>query len=141
MTLNFERYYPHGLAIIAGSLWWYFSPRFPSDEKEFLAAALSFAAVLAGFTATAQAILMSLPSDSVMGRLRATGYVNELIAYIGASLHSSILFCLLNILGFFVLDSTQKLSRSYTTIWIVVGVFLILAFLRVTRIMLKIMRK
>lgn len=144
MNLFYEKWHPIALAVLGGIAWWYFSsrggPHLPKDEKEFFAAALSMGAVLTGFVATAQAILMALPSDSVMGRLRTSGYVEELTSYIGAALLSGFLFCVLNLLGFCFLTETVNLKLAFSTIWFATAIYSALAFLRVTGIMSKIMR-
>lgn len=139
MNLKIERYYPNLAASIAAAAWWYFSLKLPADEKEFLAAALSLGAVLTGFIATAQAILMALPNDSVMARLRTSGYVPDLVRYIGSALFGGVLFCTVCLLGFFLLSSDEMVKKIYSTLWIFLGVFTLLAFYRITTIMMKIM--
>ncbi|TFW01524.1 hypothetical protein E4K72_14195 [Oxalobacteraceae bacterium OM1] len=140
MHLFVEKCYPHVAALLAGAAWWHFSPDLPADEKEFLAAALSLGAVLTGFIATAQAILMALPTDSVMGRLRTTGYVNDLILYLSDALQGGMAFSVLNVVGFFLIKPGQHLPTLFAVLWIFFGVFSICAFVRVSKIMLKIMR-
>ncbi|MDN2675908.1 hypothetical protein [Janthinobacterium sp. SUN033] len=140
MSLTVEKYYPFFLSAVAGCLWWYFSLLLPVDEKEFLAAALSLGAVLTGFIATAQAILMALPSDSAMGRIRATGYLPHLTNYIGTALYGGMVFCAVDLAGFFLLDNTKRLPVWFSVVWAIIGIFAALSFFRVTSIMLKIMR-
>jgi hypothetical protein len=144
MGLRFEKSYPLATGLVSAVAWAYFFQRFglhlPNDEKEFFAAALSMGAVLTGFIATAQAILMALPSDSVMGRLRSTGYIEDLVSYISAALLSGFIFCLLNLIGFALVGGEPLTKQIYSSLWICFGVYSGLTFLRVSRVMLKIMR-
>jgi len=140
MGLRLERYWPLIAAAAVGAAWHYFKVPLPADEKEFLAAAISLGAVLTGFVATAQAILMALPSDSVMARIRTSGYLDDLIRYIAHALNGTLLFSLFSLAGFFMLRQGARLPQWYSTTWIVVAVFAGAAFYRVTKILLKIMR-
>jgi hypothetical protein len=144
MGLIFEKYHPLAFSILAAVAWGWLSysvgVNMPRDEKEFLAAALSLGAVLTGFIATAQAILMALPSDSVMGRLRSTGYVNDLVEYIGRALFGGFCFCVISLLGFSILYTSPTFKQVFWGLWIALGVYSGLTFLRVSTIMLRIMR-
>lgn len=140
MNLKIERYYPHFVALASGAGWFWLRWTLPTDEKEFLAAALSLGAVLTGFIATAQAILMALPSDSVMGRLRAGGYIPDLVGYISAALTAGIIFCVLCLVGFYLISVTAEQKRFFSTAWVTIGIFGLLAFHRVTYILMRIMR-
>lgn len=144
MELTIERYHPIVLAILGGIISWYslqyLALSMPRDEKEFLAAALSLGAVLTGFIATAQAILMALPSDSVMGRLRATGYIEDLTKYIGSAFLGALLFCLISLTGFAVLYRDIVVKNVFWAVWVGFGVYSVFSFLRVSRIMLRIMQ-
>lgn len=138
--LFLERLHPYILAIAAGIAWYELALPFPRDEKEFLAAALSFGAIVTGFMATAQAILMALPSDSVMTQLKTSGYIENLIEYIATTIYCSMAFCIVNIAGFFLLEEGARLPLHYSTVWIVLATFAVFTFVRVVSIMLKIMR-
>lgn len=140
MSLNFERFYPYLGAGAAAGIAFYFQVNFPKDDKEFLAASLSFGAVIAGFMATAKAILMALPNDSVIARLKESGYIKELSSYLASSIYGSMIFCILNVVGFFILKINSPVSSIFTSIWILLCTFTVLAFFRVARIMLAIMK-
>jgi hypothetical protein len=144
MGLRVEKIYPLLAALCVGTAWYLLSSRFslslPKEEKEFFAAALSMGAVLTGFIATAQAILMALPSDSVMGRLRSSGYINELVSYLAASIATGFLFCILNLVGFGLLEATPEYKLYFSTLWFFLAAYAGLAFIRVSRIMFRIMR-
>lgn len=136
-SLTVERFYPYVVSFIAGVLWWHFSVTLPLDLKEFLAAAISLGAILTGFIATAQAILASLPTDTVVGRLRASGYIDDLIAYLAAALYGCLVFSIFSVAGFFVIG---RLPRWYGTAWAMMAMFSCLSFHRVSRIFFKILR-
>ncbi|WP_348700327.1 hypothetical protein [Duganella fentianensis] len=141
MTRRIEIAYPFLLAVLAAILWWNFKPVFPPDEKEFLAAGLSIGAILTGFITTAKAILVALPSDSIMGRLRASGYIDDLILYLAQALYSCFIFSIYCLAGFFLLETNkQVLTKVYGVIWIFLGTFSAVAFYRVSNFLFKIIR-
>lgn len=141
MGVLLERFYPICLAALAAVAWWFFSPRFPVDEKEFLSAAISIGAILTGFIATAKAILAALPTDSVMGRLRKSGYIDDLIDYLAAALYGCLAFSLYGLVGFFLLETGKvALSTWYARGWIFLGIYALLAFHRVSRVLMKVIR-
>jgi hypothetical protein len=139
MSLSLERFYPLAVALLIGFVSFKACVPFPGDEKEFIAAALSLGAVLTGFIATAQAILMALPSDSVMGRLRSTGYIDDLIRYIAEALYAGVIYCIVNVAGFYLLKEKPHFE-IYSAVWIGTFIYSILSFIRVARLMMRIMR-
>lgn len=141
MHRNVERTYPFVGAAVSAAMWWHFEPRFPVDEKEFLAAALSLAAILTGFITTAKAILAALPSDSVMRHLRRSGYLEDLLAYLAHAIYGCLLFSLYCLFGFFLLDTIKTpVPRWFAVIWTGLGVFAGLAFFRISRLLFRIIR-
>lgn len=141
MTRRIENYYPFLLACLAALLWWKFSAVFPPDEKEFLASGLSLGAILTGFITTAKAILVALPSDSIMGRLRQSNYIEDLISYLAHALYSCFAFSIYCLLGFFLLEHEKiVLTKYYAVVWIFLGVFSAAAFYRVSNFLFKIIR-
>jgi len=141
MTRRLEILYPILLACLTAGLWWKFKPVFPPDEKEFLAAGLSIGAILTGFITTAKAILVALPSDSIMGRLRASGYIDDLILYLAHALYSCFFFSIYCLAGFFLLEANkQVLTKYYGVIWIFLAVFSAAAFYRVSNFLFRIIR-
>ena len=139
MSLNVERFYPFVVAVIGGAVAWKLSVPFPTSHNEFLAAALSLGAVLTGFVATAQAILMALPSESVMGRLRTSGYIDDLVNYIAEALYTGIAFCTINLVWFYLNPEHEKFVY-YSPVWIAFALYSASTFIRVTRLMMRIMR-
>lgn len=141
MTRRFEIAYPFLFAIVAAILWWKFKPILPPDEKEFLAAGLSIGAILTGFITTAKAILVALPTDSIMGRLRASNYIDDLILYLTHALYSCFIFSIYCLAGFFLLETNkQMLTKIYGLIWIFLATFSAFAFYRVSNFLFKIIR-
>ena len=130
--LWFEKKYPYLIAAIAGILWWQLKPGFPVD-KSIISSTLSVAGIFVGFLATSKAILISMNSP-IMESLKESGYIKELVSYIGQAIWSNLGFCVVNIIGYFVKTD----SLYYGTIWIVICSCSFLCFVRVTTIMLKI---
>lgn len=140
MKLNVERTYPLYIALISSALWFWRRPEFPADTKEFLAAALSLGAILTGFIATAKAILAALPDEAVMGRLRKSGYIQDLIFYLAQALYGCLTFSILCLLGFFLIHKQDPLPTWFTTAWIFLGVFAILSFHRVSSLLFRLLK-
>jgi hypothetical protein len=133
----FERWYPHAFSVISGMGVCLIPIKLPADEKEFLTAAISIGAILMGFIATAMAILAALPSDSVMGRLRSSGYIDDLVTYLGESLYGCLFFCVYSLIGFFWIG---KMLWWYPVIWYALGIFSTLTIHRVFGILLKVLK-
>lgn len=142
MKLAIERNFPAALALAATFTWWYCGPTFPKEVKEFLAAALGLGAILTGFVATAKAILVALPSDRLMGSLRRSGYINDLVLYLAQALYGCLLFSIFCLVGFFLIatDARDSLPKWYEITWIGLGVFATAAFYRVSRLLFVLLK-
>ncbi len=136
MRLWQERHYPLALALVAGVLWQLFDVRFPTSTETLLASALTLGSILAGFLATAKTILISLAGSSTMASLRRTGFLNYVIEYVASGIWSAFGFSVLSLSGFFFSPPPDW----YATVWIVGGVYAGATFVRVTRILLKVLR-
>ncbi len=137
MSLKTERWYPFVISGAAGIAWWHFKLPLPEAIKEFLSAAISVGAILTGFIATAQAILAALPTDTVVGRLRASGYIDDLITYLAGALYGCLCFSVYSMAGFFW---NEHLPYWYGPVWIALAGFSAMCFHRVSRIFFKILR-
>lgn len=139
MSLRIEKSYPVIGAAITAAAWCLVSPKLPEDEKEFLAAAISLGAVLTGFIATAKTILMALPSEGVAQALRSGVYWKRLIKYLAEALSGCLLFSVFSLFGFFLLTKDEiTLPWWYGLAWSSLGVYALLAFYRVSRILFTI---
>ncbi|QOK96351.1 hypothetical protein HF909_07830 [Ralstonia pseudosolanacearum] len=136
MSLKLERWYPFVIACVAGIVWWILKLPLPKSIKEFLSAAISLGAILTGFIATSQAILAALPTDAVMVRLRASGYIGDLIFYVATALYGCLIFSVYSIAGFFWDDN---LPFWYGAIWISLAAFSVSCFYRLSKIFFKIL--
>jgi len=139
-SLFVERYYPYAAALLGAGAWYCLGRPFPEDASSFLTAALGFAGTLAGFLATAQAILMALPSESVMGQLKSSGYIDDLVRYLREAFYGLMGFAILNLCGFFI-ERGNMLPMWFRLAWIGLAILSVLVFHRLTRIILHIMRR
>ena len=133
-SLYLERLSPYLLAAAGALLWWKFQLVLPSGDG-ILSSSLTLGAILTGFLATSKAILMSLDSP-IMQRIRETTYINDLTSYLSQAIWLSFSFCIVSIIGFFVPTN----SMWYGLAWISFGLASAAAFIRVTNIMLKIIK-
>lgn len=134
MKLFFEKVYPYLLGLIASAIWFRLEGTFPTGDS-LLSATLTVSGIFVGFLATSKAILISM-SSPIIDELKRSGYIEELVSYIGQAIWVNLLFCSLNVTGYFV--STQ--AGWYSLSWIGVSVCALTAFIRVTHIMLKIFK-
>lgn len=134
MQLFLERWFPYIVAASGALLWWRLDITLPNKEG-LLGSSLTIGAILTGFLATAKAILLALDSP-VMRRIRNTSYLADLVSYLGQAIWLSLLFCCIALLGYFI----DICSVMYGLLWITAGSAMICAFIRVTNIMLKILR-
>ena len=78
---------------------------------------------------------MTLDSP-IMHRLRETEYIDSIVSYLCQAIWLSFSFCILTLLGFFIDNNLMIFGIA----WIGVGMTSAGAFIRVTNIMLKIIR-
>jgi hypothetical protein len=138
-----EKLYPLTIAALVSYLTWYLNIPFPVHPKEFLAASLGFGAILTGFITTAKAILVSMPSDSLMGSLRKSGYVDDLILYLKHALYGCLLFSGVCLVGFFILTYDEKeytWPMWYKIIWVASALFAGLSFQRVSKFLFSVIK-
>ncbi len=134
-------HYPALAAVCAAALWCYGHAKFPPDEKEFLGAAISIGSILTGFIATAKAILAALPSDSVMDRLRKSGYINDLVRYLSGALYGCLAFSVFSMMGFFFMEPDKHvLNGPYAGAWVALAVYALASFYRVSSLLMKIIQ-
>lgn len=134
MKLIFEKLYPYLFGAIAAAIWWQANGAFPKGES-LLSATLTVSGIFVGFLATSKAILMSM-SSPIINDLKQSGYINELVSYIGEAIWVNLIFCTICVLGYFVYTD----SIWYSLLWIGVSVCSLATFVRVTHIMLKIFK-
>ena len=132
--LWFEKLYPYLHGVIYAALWASLPLEFP-DNDALSASMLSVSGIFVGFLATSKAILISTSSEVIID-LKKSGYIDEVVSYIGQAIWINLAFCLINVVGFFI-DRTDLI---YSTVWILFGVMSLSAFIRVTDVMLKIFR-
>lgn len=134
MSLLAEKYAPYVLGIIAAWIWTVAGVSMPKSDA-VLGSALTIASILTGFLSTAKAILMSLDTP-IMGRLRSQKYYDDLVSYMSEAIWMSFGFALTCLIGYFCMGAS-----IYGQLWIAIGVASSATFMRVTNIMLKILRR
>lgn len=134
MKLLFERFFPYLFGIIAGILWVQTKSTFPESDA-ILSSTLSVSSIFVGFLATSKAILISMNSQ-IITDLRNSGYIKELVNYIGHAIWLNLIFCTVNVVGYFV----NQASQWFGICWIILAVMSLMAFVRVTHIMLQIFK-
>lgn len=132
--LYFEKSYPYLIGVLASTLWLIFSPLFPKDNS-ILSATLTVSGIFVGFLATSKAILMTMKSP-ILGQIKESGYIHELVSYIGQAIWSNLLFCTWNVIGYFA-DTSET---WFSAIWVGIATCSLASFVRVTNIMLKIFK-
>lgn len=134
MKLLFEKAYPYLFGILASVIWLQLKGAFPKGDS-LLSSTLTVSGIFVGFLATSKAILMSM-SSPIIEDLKRSGYIEELVSYIGQAIWVNLLFCSLSVVGYF----TATDQRWYSSMWIGIATASMATFIRVTHIMLKIFR-
>lgn len=138
-TLTFERWYPLAAGVLAFVVALYWDFTLPLQRAtDLLSATISVGAILAGFIGTAKSILMTLPPQGLIAKLRASRYLEDLAHYLAEALGSSLLFCVISVIGFF--DIALRWPVWFGAIWLATAVYGGLAFWRTGRIMLALLR-
>jgi hypothetical protein len=132
--LFFEQTYPYLFGLLAGFFWWKASISFPSNDS-IISSTLSVAGIFVGFLATSKAILISMNSP-VINELKRSGYINELVSYIGQAIWLNLAVCTLDVIAYFA----NQTKVWFGVTWVFLSVASLMAFIRVTHIMLKIFK-
>lgn len=141
MSRSFERIYPLIFGLAGGLISYFFGITLPAEEARLtalLSASISTSAILVGFLATTKAILMALPASAIKEDLKNSGELSCLSGYLGSSMTSNLIFCLLNIAVFFV--PADAVGVFLPIVWFTLGIFSLLSFWRVGQIMVLILR-
>ncbi|OYQ79080.1 hypothetical protein B9T12_04715 [Wohlfahrtiimonas chitiniclastica] len=140
MLLLWERIYPYCITVLvgAGCMYIYSKNSFPTLEKEFFSTAVALFGVLLGFLSTTKALLIGMNSP-VIEFLRESSRMDDLINYIAQAVWGCFIACLANIVAFFVSGSSW--FDYYIIVLVLVCVFALTAFFRITRLMISILRK
>lgn len=141
MSLTFERWYPAIYALAACAAAWLAGAILPVNDSYragLLSAAISASAIFVGFVATTKSILMTLPSGGIRQQLHDSNYIDDLAIYLNEAMASNLVFCALNIIGFFPI--TQQYMSFFFPMWIGLCVFCMASFWRVGRVMTAILR-
>lgn len=133
MRLFIEKISPYLIGFLAGLTAYLMGVNFPKSDS-ILSSTLTVSGIFVGFMATSKAILMSM-SSPIIAELKSSGYIADLIGYIGSAIWINLVFCGISVLGFFLAE--QSFSW-YPVLWIAASTCALVAFIRVTHIMLKI---
>jgi len=136
-SLNWERAKPIALAIVVTIVWRALPLSFPKDLGTFLSASLSFAAILVGFAVTIQTVLVTVSGADVIGRIKKSGYMEDLDSYLKHATYSLLLFSLMNLVGFLLPTAA---AFWFELIWVFLCVYALAAFFRVSEIISKILK-
>ena len=135
MTLAFEKYYPLLIAIIAAVLWDAAGIVFPPNPDSLLSSTLTLAAILTGFLATAKSVLMSIAGTKTHSDLHTSGYMDRLIGYLSHAIKTSFGVCIWALVGYFV-----EIGYVYELVWVFLAAMAAASFVRVTNIMLLVLK-
>lgn len=133
MRLFVEKISPYLLGFLVGLAAYLMEVQFPKSDA-ILSSTLTVSGIFVGFMATSKAILISM-SSPVITELRSSGYMVDLISYIGSAIWINLVFCGISVLGFFLVEQPHT---WYPVLWLAASTCALTAFIRVTHIMLKI---
>jgi hypothetical protein len=109
-TLQLERWGPLVIAFLAMAVWWACDGVIgDAIANDLLAALLSAAAISAGFMTTALSILLTITTTPTGKKLRKSGYLSDLFAYIRHAIYSCLGLAALSVISFFALKKGEPL--------------------------------
>jgi len=148
--LMWEKVFPFVGALVSALLFHFIGAPFPpvSAYPELMAASGGSAAIFVGFLGTAKAIILTIIAAPAYQALKDAGYAEDLLAYLMAAIEMSIIFAVWSIAMMFVDPAiTTLIELPYITItnafmvgWVFFGVYAILAFWRVSRLMFRLFK-
>lgn len=106
-----------------------------------LGAAGTAAAVLVGFLATMNAIILSITGSAVFRQLRKAGYSVDLFRYIGEATTVAMTLLVVSLVGFFLVPVTGEMPLIYRIAWVLAAMSALLLFVRVFRIITRLLAK
>lgn len=144
-----ERIGPYVIGAAVVIIWWVFlDGAFPADPAGLLGASGTFASVLVGFLATAKAIIMSISSSPTYKKIQSLGYSDQLMDYIKSAIYVGLFFLVVVTLGFFI--DWKRIGpdawdirgvQAYRALWVVTAVIGLALYVRVIRIIFKVLKK
>ena len=141
MTLLFERVWPYGAALLWTLAWWkYLEATFPSDPAGLLTASGTAAAVLVGFLATANAIVLGLSNTELFIRLKNAGYLGLIHSYFFEATIASTVFLIVAMVGFF-LTNEQASHGVFPIVWMLAGSSALSLFARIAHALFNFLRR
>lgn len=143
MELAFEKAYPLGFGLLAGVAALKLMPDqlLLNMQTRLLGDMISFAAILVGFLATAQAILASVTSSENIRRFDSLGGWELLMGYFGWGITAGFIVVSLSaLLRMFSWDKATYGLRIGMSIWTVAAIWSILAAWRVVHIFTKLLK-
>lgn len=112
--------------------------RFPETPDNLLAATGNTVAVLVGFLAASKAIVLSISESRVFERLKQAGYNDLLFSYFYQGISWGICFLAVSIFGFFF--SNRAPPDWYKFAWVYLAFLSFFCFIRVVKILFKLLR-
>ena len=140
-SLKIERYLPYVLTAFATAAWQFLAcAGFPDEPSALLASTGTAAAVLVGFLATMNAIILSISGSPVFQVIRAAGYHEDLFRYVYEATIVGVALLCISIVGFFVVRDGSS-PWAYNFIWVIFSTCSIFLFLRVSHITFKLLKQ
>ncbi|WP_425088008.1 hypothetical protein [Stappia sp.] len=128
-------------ALVWTIAWWKFlEAKFPADPSGLFAASGTAAAVLVGFLATANAIVLGLSNTDLFVRLRNAGYVVLIHSYFFEATIASISFLVVAMVGFF-LNGASATEGAFPLIWMISGSLALFLFARIARVLFNFLKQ
>ena len=135
--ITIERYLPYVAGIIGSIVWWILQVAFPKEAGAILTSSITYGAIISGFMATSEAILISLRGSSVIVFLHDSGYIKDLVQYIAVAIWLPLAFAILSIIGLFIKD--VSVCGWFGILWCGVATASTFAFIRIMVIMHRIL--
>ena len=107
-SLKVERWYPFFLGAVVTGAWAHWCAPPKEGIHDLFATAVSFAAIVVGFLATAMSIVLAAPDSPIMRQLRSSGYIVELVRYLREPFMVGLAVGSLCLAGYYTSDAVSR---------------------------------
>jgi len=131
-----EQFFPYLLSILLVGAYLFFGVEFPKC-RDVLSASITLGAVFTGFLATLKSIIISVNSPAI-DHLRTLKFWGVLLSYLQQAIWASLGLCIISMIGFFLNPLTPP--QLFCVLWVFLASSAIFTFLRVSNLIMKMLR-
>ncbi len=134
-----EKFGPWLFSIGVVILWLFVCSPFPKNPSNIFISSISFGAIVTGFLATTEGILLTINTRSVLvTKLYKSGHFLSIISYLASTIRVGILFSIFSLT--ILIDERVAKIFWFQIFWVFLASFLFSSFYRITEIIIRILK-